>query len=280
MAQRQQAQPTAGAGRNEVARTTPRPLQTQDLTPNRPFSFTETPTQTHEPIFHQFSSPTNSTIDESPLTPVNHQPMPDIPETARRSPYPEEKALPNRVDSPYNAPNIHEVHPAHYAPYAETFAPKTNPVPIPQQLSTLPPQSQTSSQRPHAETSEQTFEPPPISAPDNDRKQDQQQYQMTARTPTYNPDSLTGPNATVGNHRPGQVSHPNAVIQPEWKHGLCEVDALCCTGLFCPCIVYGKTQYRLAQKAQRKEATDLLGYEALNGQCGLMAAACGFQCKW
>ena len=58
-----------------------------------------------------------------------------------------------------------------------------------------------------------------------------------------------------------------------------ELDGLCCLGIFCPCVVYGKTQYRLSQKAQKKEATDLLGYKAVNGSCGLLAVACGFQCE-
>ncbi|MCJ1478837.1 hypothetical protein MMC13_007521 [Lambiella insularis] len=277
MAQRQQAHPIVGADRNEATRTAPRPLRTQDLAPNRPFSFTETPTQAHEPVFHQFSSPTDSTIDESPLTPMNHQSTPYIPETDRRSPYPEEKTVPNKVDLSYNAPDVHVIHPAHYAPYAEASPSNNNKDLIPQQPPFLTQQSQPFGQPHQKRPSEQTFEPPPVKASDNDRKQSQQQYQMTARTPTYNPDSLAGPNAAVDNHRPGQVSHPNAIIQPEWKHGLCEIDTLCCTGLFCPCMVYGRTQYRLSQKAQRKEATDLLGYEAFNGQCGLMAAACGFQ---
>ena len=43
-------------------------------------------------------------------------------------------------------------------------------------------------------------------------------------------------------------------------------------------MVYGKTMYRLTRKAQKQDPTDLLGYESCNGACGLMAAACGFQC--
>ena len=48
-------------------------------------------------------------------------------------------------------------------------------------------------------------------------------------------------------------------------------------GLVLP--VYGKTQYRLNRKAERKDPTDLLGWEKVNGSCGVMAAACGLQCK-
>ena len=69
------------------------------------------------------------------------------------------------------------------------------------------------------------------------------------------------------------------MVDPHWKHGLCEPDALCCLGLFCPCIVYGKTMYRLSRRTQKQDPTDLLGYESCNGSCGLMAVACGLQGK-
>jgi len=92
---------------------------------------------------------------------------------------------------------------------------------------------------------------------------------------------LLGPNgAPLDNHRPGQVSHPNAIVNPYWKHGLCEPDTLCCMGIVCPCMVYGKTMYRLSRKAQKQDPTDLLGYESCNGSCGLFAVACGFQCSF
>jgi hypothetical protein len=92
---------------------------------------------------------------------------------------------------------------------------------------------------------------------------------------------LLGPNgAPLDSHRPGQVSHPNAIVNPHWKHGLCEPDTLCCLGIICPCMVYGKTMYRLSRKAQKQDPTDLLGYESCNGSCGLFAVACGFQCSF
>ncbi|MCJ1288712.1 hypothetical protein MMC34_000241 [Xylographa carneopallida] len=273
--------------RDTGARTSPGPLQTRNLNANPRFSYTETPIQAHSevfaqpPVFQQFSSPTNSTIDESPITPFTQQPAPYISENQRQSPFPQEKAFPARTDSPYNAVAIDEVHPAHFAPYAEASPAQPHLTSTPYQLSAIPPRSQSSEpSRTRGNSDLKTAQSVPfLNTTDKDRKQDLHQSQFAPKTPTYNPNSVSGPNGALENHRPGQVSHPNAAIQPEWKHGLCELDSLCCTGLFCPCMVYGKTQYRLAQKSQRREATDLLGYESFNGSCGLMAAACGFQCK-
>ncbi|MCJ1388150.1 hypothetical protein MMC18_000995 [Xylographa bjoerkii] len=285
MANRQQPPSASRNLRDAGARISPGPLQTRNLNLNPRFSYTETPVQTHSevftqpPVFQQYSSPTNSTIEESPVASFTQQPMPYIPENQRRSPFLQEKAVPARIDSPYKAAAIDEVHPAHFAPYAEASPSEPYPTSTPYQLSALPPRSQSSEPSQTRGNKQAAQSVPLLNATDSDRKQDIQQSQFSPKTPTYNPNSASGPNGALENHRPGQVSHPNAAIQPEWKHGLCEVDTLCCTGLFCPCMVYGKTQYRLAQKSQRREATDLLGYEAFNGSCGIMAAACGFQCK-
>ncbi|MCJ1377065.1 hypothetical protein MMC17_000155 [Xylographa soralifera] len=287
MANRQQPASAPQNFRDAGARTSPGPLQTRNLNTNPRFSYTETPVQAQSdvfaqpPVFQQFSSPTNSTIDESPITPFTQQPTPYIHEDQRRSPFPEEKAGPARIDSPYNAVAIDEVHPAHFAPYAEASPSEPYPTSTPYQLSAIQPRSQSSgpSQTKGGSNTKAAQSVPFLNATDCDRKQDLRQSQFAPKTPTYNPNSVSGPNGALENHRPGQVSHPNAAIQPEWKHGLCELDTLCCSGLFCPCMVYGKTQYRLAQKSGRREATDLLGYESVNGSCGIMAAACGFQCE-
>ena len=106
------------------------------------------------------------------------------------------------------------------------------------------------------------------------------QRSATERAQIYNPDSFAGPNgAPVEKHMPGQLVHPNSQTEPHWKNGLCEPDATCCFSLFCPCVIYGKTQYRLSKKTNRQDPTDLLGYEKVNGSCGIMALGCGFQCK-
>ena len=97
---------------------------------------------------------------------------------------------------------------------------------------------------------------------------------------TYHPDS-----ALLSPHSPGQVRHP--IRRPtederHWHHGLydCASDpAVCFTGLFCPCVLYGKTQYRLTQKADKKDATNMLGYKTVNGSCVVMGVFWPLGCK-
>jgi len=289
MAFRQPGQNAAGTRQNDGTRTAPGPLRTQNLNnPGSRFSYAETPVQMQSAVFQQFASPTNSTIDESPVTSFMQQPMSPMDERGRMSPmnergrtspYPEEKIVPPRVDSPYNFAPPQEVHPAHFAPYAEA-SPIEPPVSGSYQLSNLQPHSNPSDPSqlkvPYGQPVSST---PLLNKSDIDHKQDPRAYTMPPRTPMYNPNSLTGPNDATESHRPGQVSHPNSQLDPEWKHGMCEFDTLCCLGLVCPCMIYGKTQYRLVQKAQRREPTDLLGYNSWNGSCGLMAVACGVQCS-
>ena len=272
MASRAQT-PMAAAARKNAAREAAPPIQTsQDGIRNPRFSFMETPVETERSTFetyHQFSSPTHSTIEESPISPVSPSrglpAYPYGPQGTTENPLPLEKA---QAQSP------HEVHPAFFAPYSPEPPPPPmqqsqqptathepqSPGPIPMKKPEFQPPSS-------AIPVNNTFEPPPSSA--------------IERRETYNPDSLAGPNgAPVENHRPGQVSHPNASTDPHWKHGLCEPDTLCCMGVLCPCMVYGKTMYRLSRKASKQDPTDMLGYESCNGSCGLFAAACGFQCMW
>ncbi|KAF2189084.1 PLAC8-domain-containing protein [Zopfia rhizophila CBS 207.26] len=100
----------------------------------------------------------------------------------------------------------------------------------------------------------------------------------------FSPDAATGPNGLdFALHQPGQIAHPNMDLsakgtEHEWKHSLCECSGdifTCLTGLFCPCILYGRTSYRLSQKSEKKDPTDMLGYKSTNGHCMLMGAACG-----
>ncbi|MCJ1460792.1 hypothetical protein MMC28_011174 [Mycoblastus sanguinarius] len=272
MASARQRPIASATARGNEARATP-PLQTgsNDLNRNARYSFMETPVEMQRSTFqpyHQFSSPTNSTIDESPISPAS--PSRGLPSYLQEtqgpitSPIPLEKA---QAQSPQ------ETHPAYYAPYKEdvpaqpasqrivAVAPHSpGPIPVKNREGpthpTAAPVSNACSQRPS------TASEPKIAI---------------ERQEIYNPDSLSGPNVGTQDHRPGQVSHPNATIDPHWKNGFCEPDALCCMGLICPCLVYGKTMYRLSRKAQKQDPTDLLGYESCNGSCGLMAAACGFQ---
>lgn len=241
---------------------------------NMRYSYTNTPSELHRPVFHQFASPQDSMIEESPISP-HEGGRPQSPEHTMNIRVTSE--IPSRAHSrsPYNFEPPHGVHPALYAPYAE-------PVQSPMQHSSdmKPPQSPGPIP---IKTHQQPMSPaaPMHGSDDAENKVEYAGINPDAdHTPlVYDPNALAGPNVTLDNHRPGQVSHPNAAVDPEWKHGLCEVDTLCCTGLVCPCIVYGKTQYRLSRKAQKQEPTDLLSYKTCNGSCGVMAAACGLQCQ-
>lgn len=96
----------------------------------------------------------------------------------------------------------------------------------------------------------------------------------------FSPDAATGPNGLdFATHQPGQISHPNmsASTSPTWTHSLCSCSPQvsdCMTGLFCPCILYGRTSYRLSQKSAKKDPTDMLGHSTINGHCMLMGLTC------
>ena len=250
-------------------------IQTNNINRNPRYSYMETPVEMQRPVFHEFSSPTNSTIEESPISPRDG--VANVTQDTISSPFVVEKAQVARTGSPYNIQPLQEVHPAHFAPYAQQPAVRqTEAHPLaqePQSPGPIP-----------IKTHE--LQRPPTASPIHNTPQEQHKRSAMIVSPdldggplVYNPLSPAGPNAAHGEHLPGQVSHPNAAVQPDWKHGFCEMGTLCCTGIVCPCIVYGKTQYRLSKKAKKQDPTDLLGYSSCNGSCGLMAVACGFQCE-
>lgn len=263
-------------GRQTPRTLTPRaaPIQLQtnsDASRNLRYSYTETPTEFQRPVFEQFS-PADSMIEESPLSsPGEHRA--NLAERAMNAHFPPAKATASQTDTPYVLHPPREIHPALFAPYAEPAPQPEQPHPpqVPQSAGPLPIKIHEEPTSPEVATvynSEQERRRlgSPRLPPDAEQ-----------RTLVYSPNSFAGPNVGHETHRPGQVSHPNAAVEPEWKHGLCEVDTLCCTGIVCPCIVYGKTQYRLSRKAQKQEPTDLLGFDSCNSSCGIMAVACGFQ---
>ncbi|KAL8770903.1 MAG: hypothetical protein Q9209_003554 [Squamulea sp. 1 TL-2023] len=266
----------------ERLRPTPDQLQTDNTTHrSQRFSWQQTPLEVQQPTFQQFSSPANSIIDESPISsPDGYQAYPSFPQPQDVAQYPIDKPSVQRIDSPYNLPGPHGTHPAYFAPVVDESVQRQ---PVQQQPG--PDQPEITSEKTGPEKAREPVQTsPPASFPDaytQERKDSAQVVKpdIDKSALVYSPNSLAGPNATLENHRPGQVAHPNATVEPEWKHGLCEVDTLCCVGLCCPCIVYGKTQYRVSRKAQKEDATNMLGYKTCNGSCGLMSLACGFQCE-
>lgn len=62
-----------------------------------------------------------------------------------------------------------------------------------------------------------------------------------------------------------------------WHHSLgsCAEPTTCLSSIFCPCIVYGKTQYRLSLRSAKKDPTNMLGYSSINGSCLAWSVLCG-----
>jgi len=87
--------------------------------------------------------------------------------------------------------------------------------------------------------------------------------QPTVNQPAYAPAALT--------------PQPQAIRGGSWQHSLCSCaePSICMTSLFCPCVVYGKTQYRLGLKSNKKDPTNMLGYTAVNGSCIAFGILCG-----
>lgn len=274
----------APASRGNPARAIP-PLQTNSSDSNR-YSFMDTPVEMQRSTFlpyHQFSSPTNSVIDESPTSAVSPtRGLPAYqqgPQGAMTSPIPDQKA---QAQSPQ------EMHPAFFAPYKEEQPAQQQ---AQQPPDVAPPREEAPAQQvqqpqvaieplsPGPIPIKTQEAPPQFAAPPSSNSPPTQSSTAASESKReiYNPDSLSGPNVGSGTHRPGQVSHPNAAIDPHWKTGLCEPDTVCCMGIVCPCMVYGKTMYRLSRRAQKQDPTDMLGYESCNGSCALMFFGCGFQ---
>lgn len=231
---------TDGTSAPGWGRPAPGLLQTNDTNTRRQrFSWQETPLEAQRPTFQQFSSPTNSTIDESPMLPLDGYSFQNHQQSHVVSSFLAEKPATERTGSPYSLPAPTETHPAYFAPIVEEGPPRQ-----PEPRQSVP----TSGADPK-KASQDTKQSVPAPVP-NAYAQPRKESAVIIKpdsdgsTLVYDPRSLAGPNAAAGHHRPGQIAHPNATIDPEWKHGLCEVDTLCCVGLCCPCILYGKTQYR------------------------------------
>ncbi|KAK9856585.1 Protein of unknown function Cys-rich [Penicillium brevicompactum] len=93
--------------------------------------------------------------------------------------------------------------------------------------------------------------------------------------------AATAPEDLSAFHNPGQTVHPNQeATGGGWSNGLCELSnfGICCLGLICPCILYGRTQHRLSMKSRKEDPTNMLGYETCNGSCTGMGLLCG--CQW
>ncbi|ETN45135.1 uncharacterized protein HMPREF1541_10012 [Cyphellophora europaea CBS 101466] len=70
---------------------------------------------------------------------------------------------------------------------------------------------------------------------------------------------------------------PQPIRGGTWHHSFCSCaePTICLTALTCPCITYGRTQYRLTQRSARRDPTNMLGYTACNGSCVAFGLLCG-----
>ena len=261
---------------------------------NRRYSFLQTPLEMHAP-----GEQTPASADSTQLQQNQQQPQPQPTAAEQQQPTSNiiNEKVPHRKDelvaSPYTSgsPPPAEQHPANYAPYADEMdqlqpQPPVQPQHAYQFDSQVPqyshqPVPNSPGPLPIKANLDQGPRSPPVGvAPDTNPLQSPQ-------FPRFPPPTATGtsqvaaPEDITEYHQPGQVRHPNQDIKGgTWSHSLCDCSNIstCCLGIFCPCVLYGKTQYRLSLKSNKEDPTNMLGYESCNGACTGMALLCGCQC--
>lgn len=275
----------------------------------RPYSYLPTPIEAQTAVFpsrndgdrgitssHQQHEPD---IEESePQSPTRNRPLSYMPSVNHGA----GPQSPDRVQTPTESqmipipPPISQ-HPAQFAPYADY-----NPDPIYQQPSPpqqnvqvpeyQPPYSMSPPVSPGPLPAKHPMTPEPQNRRDTRFEIEPDYNPLTTQSPAPaydpNPTSKGVPTSTPlvhdrMSHTPGQVMHPQQELKGgTWKHSLCDCSDIgtCCMGMWCPCILYGRTQYRLSMKSERKDPTNLLGYETCNASCTGMALLCGCQCKY
>jgi hypothetical protein len=205
-------------------------------------------------------------------------------------------ARPQRINSPYSAPEPQGVHPGYHHTLASPQSPNelsrslesapliSNEPHPPIRSSTIPMHSEDySRQSPlRSPTKSSPIQPNHVTIPYTP-------HSLHSPTqPIFVPASMTGPNGmALEMHQPGQVAHPNmqnasglTSDKGEWIHSLCECNAdfgTCMTGLFCPCILDSKTAYRMGRRSEKKDPSDMLGFSNCNGRCGIFS--CGLCCR-
>ncbi|EFR04697.1 DUF614 domain-containing protein [Nannizzia gypsea CBS 118893] len=229
----------------------------------------------HRP-FSYVSPDTDKIVDESLSTASNNR---------------ERCRLRGIISTPHVSPPPLSEHPAQFAPFADnTTPPRTHsreqeyhhqqqliqqhqqlqlqqqqhgvvphsPMAVPQSPGPLP-----IKQNPEAETRERQAEEVAI-VPDSNPLQPQSPaptyvshsgHRMASRSISAVPD--------IPCHTPGQAFHPQQCVKGgSWTNSLCECSdiGVCCMGLWCPCILYGRTQHRLSRKSKRQDPTNMLGY--------------------
>lgn len=268
---------------------------------NRRYSFLQTPLEMHAPGY-QPAAAVDPTQHQQRMQEQQEQPQEPEQTVSRHVP----QQSPNLVNektqylqndpvaSPYTSgsPPPPEQHPANYAPFAdEMIQPHPQPPVQPQPPSVEAPQYvQDPTPRSPGPLPLKTDQTPPEQnpnsrplavAPDTNPLHSPQFPRFPPPTATST-GQVAVPEDVAAYHQPGQVKHPNQEIKGgTWSHSMCDCSNIstCCLGIFCPCILYGKTQYRLTLKSRKEDPTNLLGYSACNGSCTAMALLCGCQCE-
>ncbi|OJD13153.1 hypothetical protein AJ78_06356 [Emergomyces pasteurianus Ep9510] len=268
------------------------------------YSYLDTPAEFHAPTFPQLnqpqrhlSLPVNSAEQRPPPPPPDHfvhsHPLSYVPSIMHHD-APEKSASLHAHTQ--NAPPLSE-HPAQFAPYADDqtenavnfharrLDSKAPPFPQPPPSIAISPSHDQFSNKPPSAAQEQDRREKDLAiVPDNNPLESHissPKYKPHSVKPAFNKTPITIPDNHRFSHFPGQVAHPNQRLKGDtWNHGLADCSDIgsCCLGLFCPCILYGRTQYRLNRKSNRKDPTNLLGYETCNAPCTAMALLCG--CQW
>lgn len=271
-------------------------LDTGNAGVNRRYSFLQTPLEMHAPGLHP---PASVDLTQNQQHQHQHQPLLTREQEQPTSNIVNEKAQPlqnDAVSSPYaSSCPPPEQHPANYAPYADEMV-QSHPQP------SVQPQhpGQYNAEAPQYSREPVTNSPGPLLLKVNttppDQRPDAQPVAVAPDTnplhspqfPRFPPTTATSttqvavPEDITAYHQPGQVRHPSQAIKGgTWSHSLCDCSNIstCCLGIFCPCVLYGKTQYRLSLKSRKEDPTNLLGYESCNGPCTVMALLCGCQCE-
>ncbi|OJJ80343.1 DUF614 domain protein [Aspergillus glaucus CBS 516.65] len=267
---------------------------------NRRYSFLQTPLEMHAPGY-QPAAAVDPTQHQQRMQEQQEQPQ-EPEQTVSRHVSQQSPNLVNEktqylqndsVASPYTSgsPPPPEQHPANYAPFAdEMIQPHPQPPVQPQPPSVEAPQYvQDPTPRSPGPLPLKTDQTPPEQnpnsrplavAPDTNPLHSPQFPRFPPPTATST-GQVAVPEDVAAYHQPGQVKHPNQEIKGgTWSHSMCDCSNIstCCLGIFCPCILYGKTQYRLTLKSRKEDPTNLLGYSACNGSCTAMALLCG--CQW
>jgi len=203
-----------------------------------------------------------------------------------------------RSRSPYDIPEPTNPHPALFAPIVSNGSqdPPHRPGSIPlestQNQSQPQPDAAPTSKPPQTQVEHQSNRHSTQKLPHSDPSQPTPESHRPKREPTqlYSPTSLQHLSSGPHNkppplpHQPGQIPHPNMTLaaagaKRAWAHTLCECSAdvgTCLEGAVCPCMLDGRTAYRLDAKAAHRDPTDLLGFERCNVRC--VAFACSILC--